>query len=446
MIFERAIHTAESTAAFWRGHLQIADINLNTIEIINAWKPLCEQILSILKSKVANPLEKIDLPVDIKEKVAIYEDFRLKVEDFSKNLEIYNEQITHIKNMASSGNLMKLQEKEKELQLHQKRHNPEVSLLCKEYSAKLEEEEKLKREQERINTKLTTYSNSIFTTYQEAINVYLKKFLADFHLDEMNTKNHSSGKLWFYNVIIRNNSVPINDKDNVHSFSNTLSAGDRNSLALAFFFALLDNEPNHNQKIVILDDPMTSLDEDRTSRTINHIVELIDKVKQIIILSHNKSFLCKLWEKAGRNMSTFQIVRSGEYSDIQPWDISQAIKTEHEKNCNLIVEYIEKPDSTKKKDVAATIRLVLEQYLCTAYSSEPIKTLGKFINHCENVLKSKDKILEQCDIKELKGLNEFANQAHHANHEEISDSELLDFCKRTIAFCRRPITLSSNRS
>jgi wobble nucleotide-excising tRNase len=44
------------------------------------------------------------------------------------------------------------------------------------------------------------------------------------------------------------------------SFRNTLSAGDRNALALAFFFASLERDPQRAQKIVVIDDPISSLD------------------------------------------------------------------------------------------------------------------------------------------------------------------------------------------
>ena len=40
-----------------------------------------------------------------------------------------------------------------------------------------------------------------------------------------------------------------------------MSAGDRNTLALAFFFTNLDQSPDLAQKIIVIDDPITSLDE-----------------------------------------------------------------------------------------------------------------------------------------------------------------------------------------
>ena len=72
----------------------------------------------------------------------------------------------------------------------------------------------------------------------------------------------------------------------------------RNTLALAFFFASLDQEGQLAQRIVIVDDPMTSLDEHRALTTVQEMRRLLTRVSQIVVLSHSKSFLCALWEGA----------------------------------------------------------------------------------------------------------------------------------------------------
>lgn len=69
------------------------------------------------------------------------------------------------------------------------------------------------------------------------------------------------------------------------SFRTVLSAGDHNTLALAFFFATLDQDPNLANKIVVIDDPVSSLDEHRTLTTVQEIRNLVGRSVQIIILS-----------------------------------------------------------------------------------------------------------------------------------------------------------------
>lgn len=52
------------------------------------------------------------------------------------------------------------------------------------------------------------------------------------------------------------------------SFKNTLSAGDRTTLAVAFFLAHLERDTDIGRKIVVLDDPLSSQDAFRRRQTV----------------------------------------------------------------------------------------------------------------------------------------------------------------------------------
>jgi wobble nucleotide-excising tRNase len=54
-------------------------------------------------------------------------------------------------------------------------------------------------------------------------------------------------------VLINNVAVGLADSNGEPCFRNTLSAGDRNTLALAFFFASLYQDPQIAQKTVVID-------------------------------------------------------------------------------------------------------------------------------------------------------------------------------------------------
>ncbi|MEH2549234.1 hypothetical protein V1283_005879 [Bradyrhizobium sp. AZCC 2262] len=83
--------------------------------------------------------------------------------------------------------------------------------------------------------------------------------------------NSRGGSSCTYNVIIDSIAVPLTGNPGEPAFKNTLGAGDRNTLALAFFFASLDRDAHLAQKIVVIDDPMTSLDESRSLTTVQEL-------------------------------------------------------------------------------------------------------------------------------------------------------------------------------
>ena len=114
------------------------------------------------------------------------------------------------------------------------------------------------------------------------------------------------------------------------AFRNTLSAGDRNTLALAFFFASLDQDPQLAQKILVIDDPMTSLDEHRSLTTVQEMRRMLARVSQVIVLSHSKPFLCQLWEGADTAVrQALMIRRDGIGSTLALWDVNQVQRDKH---------------------------------------------------------------------------------------------------------------------
>jgi wobble nucleotide-excising tRNase len=77
-----------------------------------------------------------------------------------------------------------------------------------------------------------------------------------------------------YQIVIEATHVDLGDSKTTidkPSFRNTLSAGDRTTLALAFFLANLEGEADLANRLVVFDDPFNSQDSFRRSQTIFEI-------------------------------------------------------------------------------------------------------------------------------------------------------------------------------
>ena len=229
------------------------------------------------------------------------------------------------------------------------------------------------------------------------------------------------------------------------SFRNTLSAGDRNALALAFFFASLDRDPNRSQKIVVIDDPINSLDEHRALTTVQEMRRLVASVNQVIVLSHSKPFLCSLWEGADKTIRTaIKIDRDGAGSTLSEWDVNDDCITEHDRNAKLVRDYLRTSNAAEDRAVAAALRPMLEAFMRVAYPDVfvPGMLLGKFLGICEQRAYAVERILTPKDIAELRDLLDYANRFHHDTNPvwqtvAINDAELTGFCQRVLAFTRR---------
>ncbi len=84
---------------------------------------------------------------------------------------------------------------------------------------------------------LDSYRRTVFPAYETAINLYLQHFNAGFRVGSVASTNTRSGSSCTYNVVINSEPVPVGGPEQAGnpSFRNTLSAGDRSTLALAFF-------------------------------------------------------------------------------------------------------------------------------------------------------------------------------------------------------------------
>jgi len=446
--FERSIRIAAENAAFWRRFIEVPAFEIDTASIALSWKIARELVLSTLRSKFASPLERMSLTPETITAIANYNQRIVQIEEISQVLQGCNSQIALTKERVEGANIATLTSDLNRQKAIQRRYTTDVDDLCQAYLNERAVKRITEENRQNARTALDQYRSNIFAQYETAINTYLAKFNVGFRLSSITSVNNRGGSSCTYNVLINNVPVSITSQSGP-SFKNTLSAGDRNTLALAFFFASLDQDPRLSDKIVVIDDPMTSLDEHRSLATIHEIRDLLSRVKQVVVLSHSKAFLCQIWESADRtDISAFKMARSGQSSLISIWDVRLDSITEHDKRHALVKEYINAADSSKEREVAAALRHMLEAFLRVAYPIEfpPGTILGNFHNRCDQALSSGISILNTADTVELRRLMDYANRFHHETNlayatELINDQELLEYCRRTIKFTQKPNVL-----
>ena len=295
--FERSVREAEQRRTFWGAFLQAAEINLDTAVLTRAWAEARNTVAAALAAKQASPLEGSVLSEAALAAIAAYEAAKMDIAACSDSLMACNAQIALIKERAATANLAALNSELSRLISTRARHSAAVAPHCAAYVAEKEAKTQTEGLREQAREALNNYRRNIFPAYQGMINQYLSRFNAGFRLDHVDSVNTRGGSACSYSVLINNAAVP-QTADAGPAFRNTLSAGDRNALALAFFFASLEQDPQLAQKIVVIDDPMTSLDEHRSLTTVQELRRLLPRVAQVIVLSHSKPFLCNLWEGA----------------------------------------------------------------------------------------------------------------------------------------------------
>ncbi|MCW2086191.1 UNVERIFIED_ORG: wobble nucleotide-excising tRNase [Bradyrhizobium japonicum] len=445
--YDRERQVEDDRRIFWSEFTQIADVGFDADGIHNAWTNMRQAVLRELDAKAAAPPERMQLSAETRITIAAYQQKAEEVRATSAMLLEANAAIRLVKEQAASANAAALQSDLTRLRATKSRHSPEIAPLCAAYLDEQNRKIAAETARDAARAVLNQYRTTIFPTYQAAINDCLRRFNAGFRLDSVTSNNTRGGSSCTYNVLINNKTVAVsaaNPPAGSPAFKSTLSAGDRNTLALAIFFASLEQDANLATKIVVIDDPVSSLDDHRTLSTVHEICALAQRVSQVVVLSHSKPFLCALWEGTDATLrSAFTFERAINGSTLRAWDVNQDLITDHDRRHALLRNYVDAAQGDRR-EVAEALRPTLEAFMRVVYPQHfpPGSLLGPFRGLCEQRVGTPNEIMNQADIDELRRLTDYGNRFHHDSNpayrtQAINDAELLDFTRRTLAFAKR---------
>lgn len=169
----------------------------------------------------------------------------------------------------------------------------------------------LNRGHERLNRLLEKIDNKLKKLYEqkhpdiEAINSYLKALnLTKYSLHED------------YRIVLNSDVLENSEAEMI------LSDGEKTTLAFAYFLARLKlfyKKENLKDLVVIIDDPISSLDEQRIYNTSDIVAKINqelagealekDEKAQVFVLTHNHTFMVRLINMVGKNARYFQLER-----------------------------------------------------------------------------------------------------------------------------------------
>ena len=452
--FERAVSTLMQSRQFWSSYCDVPTVEIDSADIVGSWNAARTAIDEQLQAKRGTPLEAQTLDQRTIEALKEYERRRQAIASINQTLETTNEAIQQVKHQAQAADTIEIIATRDRLKATRSRFRQETAQLCDDYLTELEAKAQTESARDNARRELDEYRENVFPQLQVGVNEYLSRWNASFGIDSLTSINigGGSGSTCTYNVMINDTPVAVRSDTNTPgepSFRNSLSSGDRNTLALALFFSSLDRNPELAETVVVVDDPMSSLDDHRSLATVQRVRELSRQAKQTIVLSHDKRFLCGILSglNSGEQATTLEIAQNGDESTIRQWEASQDSITEHDQRYYLLEGYAVN-QLGEAKEIAAAIRFYLEGFfraVCPRYYP-PGKLMGQFAQECKHKLGGADELINQETIAELEDILEYANRFHHdANQawqpESINPTELLGFVNRTLSLAGPPSVL-----
>ena len=359
-------------------------------------------------------------------------------------IEDFNVTVRALKDSIDPAALPSLENELKSLQAQKKRHEAETYASADRLTTLKQTKENIATEKGRIRKQLDDHGRAITTHLGTAINSYLKRLNAGFRIDYREPDYRGKEPSASYSILIR--EVPVAPKSgegeiDKPSFRNTLSAGDKSTLALALFLAKVHADPKLADLIVVLDDPFTSLDHFRREFTANEIRKLCGKALQVIVLSHEKTFLRLLWDKIDQNKIASVALQAGApgITAIAPFDIATETQPRHVTERMRIEEFAE-GEQHEPQYIRTRLRTVCEDFYRKGDPGlfRQAASLDEIIRTLEG---APDDHVYKGALDDLREINEYSRGDHHAAvagnpSEEISIEELKHFCRMVLELTR----------
>ena len=441
---ERLLDQNAATVEFWSRYCEIAAPALAGGEgaVGEALRTLRHAALALLDQKAATPLQHVAPGSAFTAAKATHAAMQTTAATYNQAVAAANATIAAKKAATAVADVAAVESALTRLRTLKKRHETAGRATCHAYEFRLAEKRRLEDQKEHVRKKLNDYTEQVIGRYQQTINRLLDDFHAGFRIT--GTKHGYPGGVASssYQIVINDTAVDLGDEKtplDKPSFSNTLSSGDKRTLALAFFLAQLDHGPNKVAKMVVFDDPFNSQDTFRKSRTVQKIKKCGEACTQVIVLSHDDRFLKLIWDQLPHlpaERKCLRLARIGlSDTTVSEWDIEAATQTQFEADVQALAVYYDSAEGDPR-DVVRKIRPVLETYcrnLCPSQFTLA-DNLGGIIT---KIRKTGSAHPLAALLDELEALNDYTTPYAHgqpdAGTSSIDDNELHGFVKKTLA-------------
>ena len=326
----RAIENAAGVE-YWTRFSDIAALAIEADRAGDVLRALRQSVLALLDRKAAAPLEIIAPDAVFTEVLARLIAGQQAVTEYNRAVGTANSVIAAKKAATQAADVASVEDELSDLRTTKRRHEPDAIRACADHTTALAEKKRIEERKAAVRSQLDQHTNQVIGRYEQTINQLLDGFHAGFRIT--GTKHDYLGGVAgsSYQILINNIPVDLGDSKtpiDIPSFRNTLSAGDKSTLALAFFLAQLEHDLDKAKKIVIFDDPFNSQDSFRKDCTVQKIKKCGQDCTQVIVLSHDMFFLKRIWDRLqdqAADRKCLALQRIGQFNTtICEWDIDEA--------------------------------------------------------------------------------------------------------------------------
>lgn len=450
---EAAVSAAATNSArveAWKDQVDVTVPVLEGEPLSAALKQVRDELLALVAAKQRAPLEAAGIQTDADKGTATVAGINHVIAAYNALLKLVATQIADFKKKLAAENTATLSNEIRKLEATQRRVLPSLAAAVADYQAAEAERKRLDGEKTNSRQQLDALMKATLQQYQASINELLGAFGAEFSIEQLKPTYLGGGEPRSeYGLCVRNKSVKLGSRTDIvtgHSFATTLSEADKRTLAFAFFVARLKADPNLAGKLIVLDDPVSSLDRNRRHQSLRYISNLAGDCRQLLVLSHDAFFVRELRDRLGDrkptpitpHILTIKRVSQG-YSAFAQCDIDDVCSSDYYRHHRLVADYVDGKSGANTRDVAKAIRPLLEGYYHRRFPGKiPRKLMfGQIIALAAQALAGDPLAYIQPILKEMSEVNDYAGQFHHDTNPgfetvTVVDGELLPCAKKAL--------------
>lgn len=371
---------------------------------------------------------------DWKEMDRLWSDFVEIYSEENKVMRSHLKQIEDFKRSLDTNTADNLNSHLNRSQMIQLRYTPSTVALIEDIAKAEQSVEDMENEKGAAREDLNSLMHSTLSEFKDTINQHLGGLGADFQISELKHSYRGQSPRTEYQIKLR--GQPIKLSGGVPTFATALSEGDKRTMAFAFFAASTLADSDLHNKIVIVDDPMSSLDSSRRHHTLEILLEISEKADQLIVLAHDQYFLREMrsmFHQSDRTQPVAELsIRrvNHNYSDFGPLDLDALCQSEYLRNYKKVAGFVDgnlnTPDDLA--NCAIALRPLLEGYLHRKFPQilPSNEMLGKVINHIDHSEQSSPLAWAKQHVSLLQTLNRYASQFHHDTKPDYERARSVD--------------------
>lgn len=430
-------------AEFWDDHLESKFSPPNLTNFHSVANILKSEIVKMLQKKKLSPIDIVKSDLSTDKAIEEYESMVNQSKQYNETVSSANAEIKELKTRTQKLDAELLKESLDKLKLMKNRFDGSVKELCEKYNELNSLKLRITDLKEKNKNELSRNTAELLDKYGMTVNTCLRKFGARFSIKLAEKPSFVGGTTSTdYKILIDKYTVELGKRDSPLDqtvFKNTLSSGDKTTLAFSLFVARLLADPKLEDKILVFDDPITSLDTDRRTSTAIEIIRFTRDCKQVIVLTHDLSFARLLWDQVrALGIKELCIESKGTTSRIANWDLEERTANPYIIDYREIRSFLMNPSVDKIDTIRTKIRTLLEGYLIIRFPDEFTERLylGDMIQKIRDANTPPLKAF-QAFLLDLDEMNMYSNPSHHqdvSSAHSTTIGELEAFARRALDF------------